>query len=136
MIRRTLGAPLGGTTRGGHQGVESLAVSFITPPNLGGGGGICFPLMVVVASAWPNVPVTTCAWAAFPPAKKLAAANAPRVSFRNPAPKSILSLLTSSSGLAFAQCGLRQVGFQTNERTVFSSDESKFYPTVRFCRCR
>src|SRR5271165_2331094 len=28
-----------------------LAASLITPPNFGGGGGICFPLMVVVASA-------------------------------------------------------------------------------------
>src|SRR5208283_5945372 len=61
MMRSTLGAPLGGTTRGGHQGVESLALSLITPPNFGGGGGICFPSMVVVALAFPNSPVTCCA---------------------------------------------------------------------------
>src|SRR5271169_5026475 len=61
MMRRTLGAPLGGTTRGGHQGVESLASSLMTPPNFGGGGGNCFPLMVVVALAEPGVPVTCCA---------------------------------------------------------------------------
>src|SRR5271167_4029793 len=60
-MRSTLGAPLGGTTRGGHQGVESLAVSLITPPNGGAGAGSCFPLTVVVASADPNWPVTT--WA-------------------------------------------------------------------------
>src|SRR5271165_3059002 len=105
MMSSTLGAPLGGTTRGGHQGVESLAASLITPPNFGGGGGICFPLMVVVASAWPNVPVTCCA-TEVSPAKRLATVNAPRASFRNPAPKSILSLLTSTSGLVLAQCRL------------------------------
>ena len=48
-----LGAPLGGTTRGGHHGVESLALSLITPPNGIGGGGSCFPSSVMVASANP-----------------------------------------------------------------------------------
>src|SRR5258708_8794468 len=61
MMRRMLGAPLGGITRGGHQGVESLALSVITPPNFGGGGGICLPSMVVVALGEPGVPVTCCA---------------------------------------------------------------------------
>src|SRR5277367_2778109 len=61
MMSSTLGAPLGGTMRGGHQGVESLALSLITPPNFGGGGGSCFPSMVVVALGAPNVPVTCCA---------------------------------------------------------------------------
>src|SRR5271167_3914154 len=61
MMRSTLGAPFGGTMRGGHQGVESLALSLITPPNFGGGGGICFPSMVVVALGEPNSPVTCCA---------------------------------------------------------------------------
>ena len=49
MISSTLGAPLGGTTRGGHQVLESVAFSLITPPNFGGGAGIWFPLIVVVA---------------------------------------------------------------------------------------
>src|SRR5271166_1581622 len=122
MMSSTLGAPLGGTMRGGHQGVESLAVSLITPPNFGGGGGSCFPLMVVVASAEPNVPVTCCA-TDVPPTKRLATVNAPRASFRNPAPKSTLCLLTSNSGLVLAQCGLRYDGSPANERTLFSSDE-------------
>src|SRR5580693_451600 len=61
MIRSTLGAPFGGTMRGGHHGVESLALSLITPPNFGGGGGICFPSMVVVALGEPSWPVTCCA---------------------------------------------------------------------------
>src|SRR5579862_7973389 len=61
MMRSTLGAPFGGTIRGGHQGVESLALSLITPPNFGGGGGSCFPSIVVVALGEPNVPVTCCA---------------------------------------------------------------------------
>src|SRR5258707_2011001 len=63
MIRSTLGAPLGGTTRGGHQGVESLALSLITPPNFGGGDGSCLPSTVVAAPAEPNVPVTCSAMA-------------------------------------------------------------------------
>jgi|SRR5580704_836713 len=68
MIRSTLGAPFGGTTRGGHQGLEFLASSLITPPNFGGGGGSCFPSREVVALGEPGVPVTCWAFA-------LAAAN-------------------------------------------------------------
>src|SRR5271156_2604855 len=60
MMRSTLGAPLGGTILGGHQGVESLALSLITPPNFGGGDGICLPSIVVVALGEPGVPVTCC----------------------------------------------------------------------------
>src|SRR5258708_7358709 len=61
MISRILGAPLGGTTRGGHQGFDSDAFSLITPPNSGSGGGSCFPLRVVVAPGEPSSPVTCCA---------------------------------------------------------------------------
>src|SRR6266487_1291871 len=57
MMSRMLGAPLGGTTRGGQYGVESLTLSLITPPNGIGGGGICFPSMVTVASGEPGVPL-------------------------------------------------------------------------------
>jgi hypothetical protein len=39
MIKSTLGAPLGGTTRGGHHGFESDAFRLIVPPNFGSGGG-------------------------------------------------------------------------------------------------
>ena len=49
MMSSTLGAPFGGTTRGGHQGFDSEAFSLITPPNFGSGGGSCFPSIVVVA---------------------------------------------------------------------------------------
>src|SRR5882724_9836592 len=55
MMRRMLGAPFGGTTRGGHHGVDSEAFSLITPPNFGSGGGSCFPSMVVVAPGEPGV---------------------------------------------------------------------------------
>src|SRR5215470_14702313 len=61
MISSTLGAPFGGTTRGGHQGFESAAFSLITPPNFGSGGGSCFPVIVVVASGEPGTPVVCCA---------------------------------------------------------------------------
>src|SRR5437016_4633804 len=61
MMSRMLGAPLGGTTVGGHQGFDSVAFSLITPPNLGSGGGSCFPSIVVVAPGEPTVPATCCA---------------------------------------------------------------------------
>ena len=61
MISSTLGAPLGGTTRGGHHGFESEAFSLITPPNFGSGGGSCLPPIVVVALGEPGSPVTCCA---------------------------------------------------------------------------
>src|SRR5450631_2113646 len=61
MMSSTLGAPLGGTMRGGHQGLESSALSLITPPNFGGGGGSWLPLIVVVALGSPSTPVTVCA---------------------------------------------------------------------------
>src|SRR4030095_12097158 len=56
MMSRMLGAPLGGTTVGGHHDLESVAASLITPPNFGSGGGSCFPSMVVVAPGEPGVP--------------------------------------------------------------------------------
>src|SRR5271165_6778223 len=57
MMSSTLGAPLGGTTRGAHQAFDSDAFSLITPPNAGSGGGSCLPLMVVVALGEPGTPV-------------------------------------------------------------------------------
>src|SRR6476660_3656004 len=57
MISSTFGAPLGGTTDGGQYGLESLAVSLITPPNRGGSGGSCLPSIVIVAPGEPGVPV-------------------------------------------------------------------------------
>src|SRR5262245_23360015 len=57
MMSRMLGAPFGGTTRGGQYGLESTALSLITPPNFGSGGGSCFPLIVVVALGDPGSPV-------------------------------------------------------------------------------
>src|SRR5208283_1031119 len=61
MMRSTLGAPFGGTTRGGHHGVDSVAFSLITPPNFGSSGGSCLPSRVVVAPGEPSTPVTCCA---------------------------------------------------------------------------
>ena len=57
MISSTLGAPLGGTTRGGQQGFDCAALRSILPPNFGGGGGSCLPSMVVVALGEPGTPV-------------------------------------------------------------------------------
>src|SRR4029453_2709189 len=67
MISSTFGAPLGGTTEGGQYGLESLAVSLITPPNFGGSGGSCLPSSVIVALGVPGVPVIC--WAAADPAR-------------------------------------------------------------------
>src|SRR5580700_1362491 len=97
MMRRMLGAPLGGTTRGGHQVLESCTLSVRSPPNGGGGAGIWFPLMVVVALASPNVPVTTCA-EALPPAKQLRTASAPSASFRVELAELTRCLLTNVAG--------------------------------------
>jgi len=55
MMSRTLGAPLGGTTCGAHQAVDSEAFSLITPPNAGSGGGSCFPSIVMVAPGEPDL---------------------------------------------------------------------------------
>src|SRR6185295_4917981 len=68
MISSTFGAPLGGTTEGGQYGLESLAVSLITPPNFGGSGGSCLPSSVMVALGEPGVPVIC--WAAADPARR------------------------------------------------------------------
>src|ERR1700757_393906 len=79
MIRRMLGAPLGGTTVGGHHGLESVAVSLITPPNFGSGGGSCFPSMVVVAPGEPGVPVVWICARAEGATVKMAAASIARM---------------------------------------------------------
>ena len=55
MMSNTLGAPFGGTMRGGHHGFDSEAFSLITPPNVGSGGGSCLPSMVVVALGEPRL---------------------------------------------------------------------------------
>src|SRR6201995_3163373 len=57
MIRSTLGAPFGGTTRAGQYGFDWSACKLISPPNFGGGGGRYFPSIVVVALGEPGVPV-------------------------------------------------------------------------------
>ena len=43
MIKSMFGAPFGGTIDGGQYGLESAAVSLITPPKGGSGGGM-FPV--------------------------------------------------------------------------------------------
>src|SRR5215475_9414723 len=58
IMSRMFGAFLGGTMRGAHQALDFCALSWITPPNFGSGGGNCFPLIVVVAPGTPSVPVT------------------------------------------------------------------------------
>src|SRR5260370_25766349 len=118
MMRSTLGAPWGGTMRGGHQGVESLALSLITPPNFDGGAGSCFPSMVVVASAEPNVPVTCCAAAVATDsvavnrntAKKFEMVPVPSAGIRIPAARAIRSLLTARSLYSACRSSLPLVG--------------------------
>ena len=61
IIKSTLGAPFGGTTRGAHHGLDRSAPSLISPPNLETGGGICSPPRVVVALGEPGTPVVCCA---------------------------------------------------------------------------
>src|SRR6059058_6442059 len=78
MMSRMLSAPLGGTTRGGQYGLESVAASLIMPPNGIGGGGICFPSMVTVASGEPGVPLICWALAEGATAMTAAASIPPR----------------------------------------------------------
>src|SRR5512140_918851 len=97
MMSSTLGAPWRGATDGGHQGVESLASSLMTPPNLGGGGGSCLPSMVTVALGEPGVPVTCWASEAPIPTRQLvvrASDNAVRRRFIRPP---ILDLIAPGS---------------------------------------
>src|ERR1035438_3440278 len=61
MMSRILGAPLGGTTRAGHAGLDCKALRLISPLNFCGGAGRYLPSMVVVASGEPGTPVTCCA---------------------------------------------------------------------------
>src|SRR5215510_12302224 len=72
-MSRMLGACLGGTTRGAHHAFDWRALSLITPPNFGSGGGSCFPLIVVVAPGEPGVPVVwiCCAWRELAAAKRM-----------------------------------------------------------------
>ena len=53
-----VGRPFGRHDRGAHQAFDCKALSLMTPPNFGSGGGSCLPLIVVVAPGDPNSPVT------------------------------------------------------------------------------
>src|SRR5215510_15043629 len=72
MMSSTLGASLGGMTRGAHQGFDSSAASLITPPNFGSGGGSCFPSSWMVALGEPGSPVMCCAIVGAVPSRALA----------------------------------------------------------------
>ncbi len=56
MTSRTLGAPLGGTTRGAHHGFDCNASSLMTPPNGGRAAATGAGLTVVVADGEPATP--------------------------------------------------------------------------------
>jgi hypothetical protein len=79
MISSTFGAPLGGTTRGGHHGLDWVAFRLISPPNFGGGDGRYFPSIVVVDEGEPGTLVVC--WALLKPAAKvMSVANAAKTS--------------------------------------------------------
>ena len=63
MTSSTLGAPLGGTTRGAQYGVDSAALRSIFPPNGVGGAGNCWPESGFVAPGDPAGGVGCCAFA-------------------------------------------------------------------------
>ena len=52
----TFAPTAGGTARGGHQGVDSVAVLLITPPNAGVVGGSTRPSSEMVEFGLPGVP--------------------------------------------------------------------------------
>src|SRR5277367_1225956 len=116
MISRMLGAPFGGTMRGGHQTFEPLRVSLMTPPNFGSGTGSDFPPTVVVALGWPNTPVTCCAATGAVDAAKTTAANAvlPSPRFIRPAPFQVRTESWAPLGLP---SGTRPVSGLSRTRT-------------------
>src|SRR5262245_51225582 len=77
MISSTLGAPLGGTTRGGQYGLDWAALRLMVPPNFAGGLGRYLPSMVAVALGAPGSPVTWAASAGLPASGRSSAAILP-----------------------------------------------------------
>jgi hypothetical protein len=75
MIINTFGAPLGGTTRGDHHGLDWAAFRSISPPNFDGGDGKYFPSIVVVDEGEPGTPVV-CRALLKPAATVMSVANA------------------------------------------------------------
>src|SRR6187551_818958 len=65
MIRRTFGAPFGGTTVERQAGFESSALMLMTPANGGADGGRWLPSMLLVAFGAPGVPVVCPAFLSF-----------------------------------------------------------------------
>src|SRR5215510_1636687 len=76
------GAPFGGTTRAGHQGVDCAALRSILPSNFCGGGGSWLPGIVVVALGEPATPVVCWASAVAPSASSREAATSPHAASR------------------------------------------------------
>src|SRR5215469_12903450 len=64
MVKRMLGAPFGGTTRGAHQSFDWAAFCLITPPNFIPGGGTIFEFGKIVARGEPATPLISCCAAA------------------------------------------------------------------------
>src|SRR5262249_34895739 len=64
------GAPFGGTTVAGQNGLESFESKLIVPPNGAAGGGRYFPSIVVVALGEPEAPVVC--WASAEPTVRTA----------------------------------------------------------------
>jgi len=75
MIRRILGAPVGGTTRAGQLDFDCAALSSIRPWNGCGGGGRYLPSIVVVASGVPVICMFCCAATGATPARVMAIAE-------------------------------------------------------------
>src|SRR5262249_35833437 len=83
MIRRTFGAPLGGTMRAGQKGLEPLVVRSILPPNFCGGAGIWSPWIVVVALGEPGVPVICCGTPEVAPMRQVASTATTVIAIRD-----------------------------------------------------
>ena len=85
MISSTLGAPLGGTTRGGHHGFDCAALRFAVPPHDRSSGGSTSPGMVRVPAGEPMaLPIDAAATGAVPAAGAGVCALAPLTSQEPP----------------------------------------------------
>ncbi len=128
-----LGAPLGGTKRGGHQDFDPSRVSLMTPPNFGGGAGSCVPFTVVVALAEPATPVVCWAPATQTVSSRIESVGPSRAFVMNTLPSLWCAPIGEDVGtdrpvLLFMRCSFRCIAFVDPVRLESSLQVQRFHP--------